>query len=546
MLQFSIHRLLLAIISFLCLLVILNYGLLRYFQSDQEKDTMLVDVSGRNRMLSQKISFLATLVYQGNMEAIEPLEKATELHHESLMVLKEGGFPPGTERQIEFHSIAPNLLPTLEKTEVMWQQFRFHALQIARIGNVAPLDRGVADQKRMETALQFMVTNAQAMLSRNNDLVQAFVKSNAAKQRTLNMVLLVLLFTNLITALGALWLFHRYLILPIRAIAKAAAHIAKGSYNVALPDHGDPDIQKIVGSINRLEGSLNRSAQFARSIGNGVFDQEISESDTGNQLTEELMHMRDKLKAVAESDAQRNWQAAGMAELANRLRSNTHQMEDWAAEMLSFCIQYLNMNQGSFFVMENDEEGTECLELKASYAWERRKYNNKRIYKGEGLVGTSWFEQDEIYMTQVPESYINIRSGLGHASPTSDLLFQIVKNVYVIGLIELAAFQEMTETERSFCQQACESIAAALAATRTNAQTELLLQQSQDQTAAMQAQEEEMRQNMEELQATQEELTRRQSTIDQTLNTLDRGMVRIQIDVNHRIQEASVSLLQCM
>ena len=79
----------------------------------------------------------------------------------------------------------------------------------------------------------------------------------------------------------------------------------------------------------------------------------------------------------------------------------------------------MKLNQGGFFIVK--EEGDEVfLELEGCYAYERRKKMNKRILPGEGLVGQSYQEKDSIYITEVPDNYINIKSGLGDANPRAN------------------------------------------------------------------------------------------------------------------------------
>ncbi|NJO68436.1 MAG: GAF domain-containing protein, partial [Bacteroidetes bacterium] len=85
-------------------------------------------------------------------------------------------------------------------------------------------------------------------------------------------------------------------------------------------------------------------------------------------------------------------------------------------------MKYLNANQGGVFSYIDDIPGDEHLELVSAIAFDRKKYINKRVEIGEGLVGTCAQERLTIFMTDIPEDYITITSGLGDAIPRSLLI----------------------------------------------------------------------------------------------------------------------------
>ena len=144
----------------------------------------------------------------------------------------------------------------------------------------------------------------------------------------------------------------------------------------------------------------------------------------------------------------------------------------------------------------------------AAFAFDREKFIKKHVELGEGLVGTCALEKQTIYLTEIPQNYVQITSGLGGANPNSLLLVPLQIENDVLGVIEMASFSKFEKYKIEFVEKVAESIATTLKSVRVNTQTSELLERSQQQAEEMAAQEEEMRQNMEELQATQEESTR--------------------------------------
>jgi uncharacterized membrane protein YcgQ (UPF0703/DUF1980 family) len=78
----------------------------------------------------------------------------------------------------------------------------------------------------------------------------------------------------------------------------------------------------------------------------------------------------------------------------------------------------------------------------------------------------------------------------------------------VEGVIEIASFNELEQHEIYFVESFSETLASFISSNRINVKTKYLLEQSQQQSEELKAQEEEMRQNMEEMQATQEDIHR--------------------------------------
>ncbi len=133
-----------------------------------------------------------------------------------------------------------------------------------------------------------------------------------------------------------------------------------------------------------------------------------------------------------------------------------------------------------------------------------------RIEKGEGLIGQAWQEGGTISLTEVPEDFVKITSGLGYSNPKNILILPLKNSDEVLGILEIASFKKFEPQEIEFFQKVSESMGSTLASVKINERTKKLLEQTQQQAEAMRSQEEEMRQNLEEMQSTQEGFQRRE------------------------------------
>jgi transcriptional regulator with GAF, ATPase, and Fis domain len=250
----------------------------------------------------------------------------------------------------------------------------------------------------------------------------------------------------------------------------------------------------------------------------------LSDEDT---LGLSLLEMREELKKARgeeekrqEENQQRNWASQGVALFSDILRKNNDNIEELSYEVISNMVRYTKSNQGGIFIVNDNDKDHIILEMTSCYAYDRQKFLNKRIEVGEGLVGRCYQEQERIFLTDIPDNYIKITSGLGDNNPTSLLLIPLAYNDNIYGIMEIASFNEFRDFEIEFIERIGESIAATISSVKANIQTAILLEQSQQQAEEMSSQEEEMRQNMEELRATQEQSARREEELARELESL--------------------------
>ncbi|MDJ1480638.1 GAF domain-containing protein [Cytophagaceae bacterium YF14B1] len=227
-----------------------------------------------------------------------------------------------------------------------------------------------------------------------------------------------------------------------------------------------------------------------------------------NNLVGELQKMQKRMKEVKKEDAQRNWTNEGLNFMGELLRKETD-LDTLTNAIISELVKYIGANQGGLFLLAGDDDKP-YLELKAAYAYNRKKYLHREVTIGEGLVGQAVLEKDYIYLTDIPQDYLKITSGLGMANPTCLLIMPMKVNENVQGVIELASFEKLESYKIAFIEKLAQQMASTIVSVRTNERTRQLLDDSQQQAEEMKSQEEEMRQNMEELAATQEEMFRKE------------------------------------
>jgi CHASE3 domain sensor protein len=267
--------------------------------------------------------------------------------------------------------------------------------------------------------------------------------------------------------------------------------------------------------INETIGHIKKASGFISSISGGNYGVKWEGLDQANEkfneqtLAGNLHKMKDQLIKFRTEEEKRNWSNQGLTQYSEVVRKFQDNSEALCFESIRFITRYLKAQQGGLFAIasEGDEK---YLNLAASYAFDKKKYIEKRIPIGFGLVGQTYLEGETVKLKELPAGYTHITSGLGDATPNCLVIVPMKHNEEVIAILELASFEEFTAEQIHFIERCGEFLAAALFNAQTNDQIKKLLQDTQLQAESMKSQEEEMRQNMEELSATQEEMTRKE------------------------------------
>jgi hypothetical protein len=263
--------------------------------------------------------------------------------------------------------------------------------------------------------------------------------------------------------------------------------------------------------------NLQNAANFITEISNGNYDAMWTAlTDSNAKLNTEnlvgrLISMKEHMKKMKQLDDIRFWMGEGLSNLSDISRKYQNNTDDLCYQGLVFIVKYLSAQQGGIFLVQGNDSTERYLELVACFAYNRKKFLQKRIEVGEGLVGQIYLEKKTIIMTEVPSGYTYVTSGLGDATARCIALSPMIYNNDVVGVIEIASLKKLKDHEITFLEKSAEQFGATLSNVYSAEKTKTLLNKIMQQNEDLQSQSEELRQNMEELEATQEEMKRRES-----------------------------------
>ncbi len=216
-----------------------------------------------------------------------------------------------------------------------------------------------------------------------------------------------------------------------------------------------------------------------------------------NSLSDSYQSLLEKLREnLVERERKRKIQAAQMK--VNEIAQGNQDLQDLSNQLITFVTKHIGGQLGVVYLL-NDKADPNHYEMIASYAYKRRKGYPETFQMGEGLIGQAAMENETLIVSQLPDEYIHIQSGVGYAVPKHIAVIPCEYNGKVIAVMEVASVNEISEEALEFLNLVKASIAIAINNILNYQAVEVLLVEAQENAIQLQNQQEELRVINEEL-----------------------------------------------
>jgi len=263
-------------------------------------------------------------------------------------------------------------------------------------------------------------------------------------------------------------------------------------------------------NVNGLAANLTTQVRAIAEVSTAVTKGDLTRSITVEAqgevaaLKDNINEMILNLKDTTQKNMEQDWLKTNLARFTRMLQGQ-RDMTTVAQMVLSELAPLVNAQQGVFYV-NSSPNGQPLMKLLGGYAYKKRKNLANEFHAGEGLVGQCTLERERILVTNVPNNYVYVSSGLGEAPPNNIVVLPVLFEGDVKAVIELSTFQTFSDTHLTFLDQLTESIGIVLNTIAANTRTEDLLQQSQSLAAELQSQQDELKKTNEQLEQQAESL----------------------------------------
>ena len=330
------------------------------------------------------------------------------------------------------------------------------------------------------------------------------------------------------------------IIVPVMKLKSYIQQMGKGE----IPEINITTRKNAVGqmteAVKTLVDSVERTARFANSIGDGDFKAEFQPLSRKDELGNALVQMRESLLKADQENKLRNWEATGIAEINQVLRENSDGLEKLSGDLLRLLAKYVDASCGGFYLLdENTTTHHRRIKLIGGYALP--SVHKTSFELGEGFIGQAIRNEQVIHIKDIPQENFKVGSGIGEFTAMQLLVVPIIHQGNVYGAIEFSSFGRFQVHQVAFISRVGEIIGSAMASSIANSLTKNLLQETQHQAEQLKSQEEKVRKTNEEL-SIQGELLRASKEELKSRNEDLKIKAELLQSQNERLEEATEAL----
>lgn len=262
-------------------------------------------------------------------------------------------------------------------------------------------------------------------------------------------------------------------------------------------------------NVNELADNLTRQIRAILTVvtdvtrGNLTGSIDVLAKGEVETLSNSLNQMIATLKETSDINVEQNWLKTNLSDFGQLMQGNKS-LESLADAVIGKLCPTVEAQHGVFYALSTDTDMNPEepeLVLLASYAYTERKSIANRFAYGQGLVGQVAREKKRLLVHNVPQDYITISSGLGEAQPLNVVVFPVLFEGELVGVIELASFHLFSNNALTFLDQLAISLGVVANAVQAGARTESLLKESQSLSEELTTQQQELKNTNDKLEA---------------------------------------------
>ncbi len=302
----------------------------------------------------------------------------------------------------------------------------------------------------------------------------------------------------------------------LASLRSAADRVRMGSTDVAIAINSQDEIGEVASAFRGVIKKNIKLTKVAQAIGQGNYDVDITPQSNDDVLTYAILDMKENLRSLTLESNNRNWILSGVSGLSDSISGETT-LTNTSQKVLSFLCEYTSSEAGVLYLQT--ETGT--LEAASGYGIQDQLHELPVFKPGAGKIGLAIAENEVKVLGEIPNPYLNIRTGFSDIEPATIVIIPLLYNKEVVGAIELCTRGSYKPLHLNYFDEIRERLALAFYTLNAHLKTQELLYETQNQAEELESQQEELRQVNAELKASEEELKVSQEELQEKNSELE-------------------------
>ena len=263
------------------LLVVVSVGLTFWGLQTQQQDALVVNLSGRQRMLVQQMTRLALQWKDGDESALVALRESEQIFSQTLSALRDGGAAPHLTNDVVELPVTrdPQLLTALDDVDSAWNGYRT---------TLESMITSTADSPLLQATLE---EQSNDLLQKADTVVGLYEAASTAKVNRLRFIQIAFLACALALLAAGAWITRRSLLKPLQDLRLAVKRLGENDLDTAVQVEGPMEMRALSQAFDEMRSRLHTAREeFIQ--WNVTLEQRVAqrtqELETLNQVSREI------------------------------------------------------------------------------------------------------------------------------------------------------------------------------------------------------------------------------------------------------------------
>src|SRR3990172_4314625 len=234
------------------LLVLVSVGAMMWGSETQRQDALLINLAGRQRMLTQQMARLAFEAGEGEDVTNAALQETEQTFNQTLRALRDGGEAPYLSDTAVTLPLTrdPVIRSALDEVTLIWSDFRTL---------LDDLQKTPRDDPSISVTLQSVEEKSSTLVERADDVVRLYEADAIAKVNRLRaMQIGFLIGASILIGVGA-WVTRQSALKPLGELSRAAIRLGENDLETAVQVEGPEEMRALSESFDSMRQSLHAS-----------------------------------------------------------------------------------------------------------------------------------------------------------------------------------------------------------------------------------------------------------------------------------------------